>query len=265
MKNEIIKINEHIHKILLPYKDIFTSVFTVSTPNGVVLFDAASYEEDAENYILPMLETLKISKADLKYIFISHNHGDHAGALAALLKHFPDVTVLSRSKSLCEKYPGFKVYAPKDGEAVLGDLKVVTIPGHTEDSMALYDTRTNTLITGDSLQVYGVFGSGDWGANIGFPVEYLKAVDKVRKLNVAEIYAAHDYHPYGCSACGTAEVNKMLDGCVEALEKICKFVRENLSKSDAEIRESYNAPKELPTIGTRVVSAIRDAVIHGKM
>ena len=265
MKNDIITMNEHIHKILTPYKDIFTTVCTVSTPDGVLLFDAASFDEDAEGYILPMLETLSIGKADLKYVFISHNHRDHAGALEALLKHFPDVTVLARSAALKEKLAAYNVYAPEDGEAVLEDLSVVTIPGHTEDSMALLDTRTGTLLTGDCLQVYGIFGSQDWGANIGFPVEYLEAIEKVRRLHVQEIYTAHDYHPYGCCARGDVQINRMLDGCIAPLESICRLVQENPSKSDEDIRLIYNATKEVPPISTRVVGAVRKAILQGKM
>lgn len=264
MDNTIITLNENIHKVLTPYKGIYTTVWAVRTPGGVALFDAASFDADAEEYILPMLEALHIGKADLKYIFISHNHRDHAGALAALLKHFPDVTVLSRSADLKEKFADYKVYSPDDGEAVLGDLRVVTIPGHTADSMALLDTRTSTLITGDCLQVYGIFGSQDWGANISFPVEYIEAIEKVRRMLVREIYTAHDYHPCGNSAKGDAEIERMLDGCIEPLERICSLVKANLSKSDEDIRLLYNEAK-VPTISTRVVAAMRNAVKAGKM
>ena len=265
MNNEIIAIHENIYKILPPYKDIYTTVCAVKTPAGAVLFDAASFDADAEGYILPMLEALNIGKADLKYIFISHNHKDHAGALAELLKHFPDVTVLSRSAALKEKLVGYKVYAPEDGEAVLEVLRAVTIPGHTEDCMALLDTRTGTLITGDCLQVYGVFGSQDWGANIGFPVEYMEAIEKARGLGVREIYTAHDYHPCGNCAKGDAQISRMLDGCIEPLNRICNLIKENPSKSDEDIRLLYNAVKEVPPISTRVVGAVRKAILQGKM
>ena len=51
------KINENIYKINTPYKDIFTTVCTVKTPDGVLIFDAASYDEDVESYILPKHKT----------------------------------------------------------------------------------------------------------------------------------------------------------------------------------------------------------------
>ena len=258
-------INENIHKITIPYKDIFTTVCTVSTEEGVLLFDAASFPEDAEGYIFPMLEELGIGENELKYIFISHNHNDHAGTLRELLERFPDVTVLSRSEALKEKYAGYKVCAPEDGEIFLGALKVVTIPGHTADSAAILDTRSNTLITGDSLQVYGIFGSGPWGANISLPVEHIEAVEKVRALGVDAIYTAHDYHPCGTVARGEAEVNRMLDGCLEPIGIVKKLVRENPEKDDAEIAVMYNAAAELPRLNVKLVAAVRDALAKGRM
>jgi len=265
MKRDLITINENIHKITIPYKDIFTTVCTVLTQNGAVLFDSASFDEDVDNYIIPMLDELEIGKDDLKYVFISHHHKDHSGALGELLKRFPEVTVLSRSPELKEQYPAYKVYSPDDGGTFLEELKTVTIPGHTYDSMALLDTRTNTLLTGDSLQIYGIFGSQDWGSNIGFPVEYLEAIEKVRKLNVQTIYTAHDYHPFGTSACGNQAVMHLLDACIEPIERVRKLVKENLSKSDMDIRALYNQRKDVPPISTRVVGAVRDAVMKGTM
>lgn len=44
----------------------------------MVLFDAASFDEDVDNYIIPMLDELYIFEKYIKYIFISHNHRDHA-------------------------------------------------------------------------------------------------------------------------------------------------------------------------------------------
>ena len=63
--------NENIHRITLPYKDIFTTVYTVKTEKGVLLFDAASFDTDLDEYIQPMLDALQITAEDLKYIFIS--------------------------------------------------------------------------------------------------------------------------------------------------------------------------------------------------
>ena len=96
---EIVQINKHIHRTTIPYKDIFTTIYTIRTDEGVMLFDAASYDTDAQAYVLPFLQKVGVSAEELKYIFISHNHADHAGGLHCLAPHFPKARILSRSCS----------------------------------------------------------------------------------------------------------------------------------------------------------------------
>ena len=84
------KINENIYRLTMPYKDIFTTVYTIKTDNGVLLFDSGSYDEDIENYISPFLKQLEITADMIKYVFISHDHKDHAGGLGAFVKKFPN-------------------------------------------------------------------------------------------------------------------------------------------------------------------------------
>ena len=75
------KINDNIYALCIPYKDIFTTVYFVKTENGALLFDTASYDQDIDSAVIPALRELEINEEDLKYIFISHNHTDHAGGL----------------------------------------------------------------------------------------------------------------------------------------------------------------------------------------
>lgn len=264
MKN-VTKMNENIHRLTMAYRDIFTTVYTVRTESGVLLFDAASYDCDVEQAILPMLESLAITAEELKYIFISHDHPDHSGALQPLIERYPNSCILSRSAALKERYARFSVHCPQDGENILDVLKVVTIPGHTEDSSGILDTRTNTLISGDSLQLYGIYGSGDWGANIGLTSEHLDAVEKLRGMGIDEILTAHDYHPFGYHYCGRKAVGDALNACIEPLLKIKEMVLQNPAMDDAEIRQHYNASTGLPAIGVRVVTGVRAAMKQGRL
>ena len=66
---EYTKINEHIYRAVIPYKDIFTTVYTVQYDGGAVLFDTATYESDVTDYIVPMLESLGIDENTLKCTF----------------------------------------------------------------------------------------------------------------------------------------------------------------------------------------------------
>ncbi|MBE6548703.1 MAG: MBL fold metallo-hydrolase [Ruminococcaceae bacterium] len=255
---KIQKINENIYRFTISYKDIYTTVYTVKFDTGYLVFDAASYDEDIDNYVVPMLTELGITRENLKYVFISHNHRDHAGGLSRLLDFYPGVTVISRSPALAEAFPETKFISPEDMQKIENCFTVVAIPGHTLDSSALYDERTKTLITGDSLQLFGIFGSEDWGANIALPTEHLEAVEKLRGMDIESIYAAHDYHPYGYAYVGREAVENALDAASRPLLTMKKMIENNPDKTDAEIREMYNSSAHIPPVRERVFHAVRE-------
>ena len=252
------RINEHICRLTLPYKDIFTTVYTVETDDGALLFDTGSFDSDAEEYTLPFLTEAGISKDRVKYIFISHNHKDHAGGLACLLPHLPNAKILSRSPKIKEQYPTRAEFFD-DGATVSHALQLVTLPGHTEDSAALYDTRTKTLISGDGLQLYGIFGSGNWGANISFPRMHMTAIKKLRGMDIAQLLTAHDYHPYGHRCRGKEAVLAALDAAEAPLLHIKELIQTHPDLNDDAIAALYNQRK-LPTLGAHVVTAVRKAL-----
>lgn len=255
---EYTRINENIHRMEIPYKDIFTTVYTIESKEGAILFDAATFESDITDYVAPMLNELNITKEKLKYIFISHNHADHAWGVPFLAERYPDAVVLTRSQALVDKYPELNIKMMKGGEGILSDFEVVEVPGHSADSSALYDKRTKTLITGDSLQLYGIFGSQDWGSNIGMPAAHLEAVDAVSKMDIESIYAAHDFHPYGYAFVGKEAVKLALSACSEPLLNMKKLIEENPTLSDAEIREIYNASAKIPPVREGVFRKVRE-------
>lgn len=259
MKTE--RINEYVTRHTLPYKDIFTTVYTVKAEGGYLLFDTASYDADVDDGILPALDALGITEENLKYIFISHNHRDHAGGLGRLLSYFPNTTVLSRSPALAEKYPQAKIHAPEDGEALDAYLSVVTIPGHTADAAAIYDKRTKMMLTGDALQLYGIFGSGEWGSNVRLPKEHLDAINKLKTMDIESIYTAHDYHPYGHRYLGKEAVENALDACARPLLTIQKIIESNQTLSDEEITAKYQHSVTIPTVGCHVIAAVREQLV----
>ena len=257
---KIQKINENIKRLIIPYKDIYTTVYTVKFDTGYLLFDAASYDTDIDEYVLPALTELDITRENLKYVFISHNHCDHAGGLARLLEFYPDSCVISRSPTLAERFSEAKIISPEDMQKIEDCFTVVAIPGHTLDSAALYDERTKTLITGDSLQMFGIFGSEDWGANIGLPKEHLEALANLLKMDIENMYAAHDYHPYGYAYVGREAVENALDAASRPLLTMKKMIENNPTLTDAEIREMYNSSAHIPPVREGVFRAVREAL-----
>lgn len=88
-----VKLNETIDRLTIPYKNIFTTVYLVRCGRENILFDAASYDSDIDEYVLPWLKELRVT--ELRYVFISHNHTDHAGGLGRLMAAFPDAVIVS--------------------------------------------------------------------------------------------------------------------------------------------------------------------------
>ncbi|MBR6794131.1 MAG: MBL fold metallo-hydrolase [Clostridia bacterium] len=254
------KINDNVTKIMIPYKDIYTTVLIIKTDEGIVLFDTATHEEDVYNYILPSLKKEGIEKEDVKYIFISHNHGDHSGGLKWLAPLLPDAVILSNSPSLTEKYTAYKVKPLKDGEIVAGCLQHVLIPGHTPDAGGLLDLRSKTLMTGDALQVYGIYGSGKWGSNIKWPDLHLAALPSLHELDVEQLIMAHEYHPCGSIVNGKENIDRCIDDCAEALYKIKAAILADPNADDAALAANYNATQGLPTVGEKVFKAIRATI-----
>ena len=254
---QLIKVTDSIHSFPVPYKDIFVQIYILQTPAGTVLFDTAACPEDVDQFILPALEQLGITPT---HIFISHDHGDHAGGLFRVQSLFPKATVLSRSNRLRDLCPDLQ--CPEDGEILLDVLRVVTVPGHSADSAALLDLRTGTLVTGDCLQSFGIYGSGAWYGAIRYPEAHLEAIQKLRQLPIENIATAHDYHPSGLVSFGRDQVHRRLDSCIDALRRLADAIRANPTLEDARITALCN-DGTLPTVGTHIIAAVRKAAEKG--
>ena len=258
------KVAENLYRITLPYKDIFTTVYLLDSGKGYVLFDAASFDADLDT-LYPALGEMGVTSEKLKYVFISHNHTDHAGGLKNLLTVFPEVVIVSRSEALAKKYENYHVFAPVMGDMLLDTYRVIPIVGHTADSAALLDTRTNTLITGDCLQLWGICGAEDWASNINFPTEHVQALAQLRETEIDAIYTAHDYYPLGYFAKGREAVSRYLNACTEPLLRVKTMILESPDATDAELRVRYNAIEGIPTIREAVVKAVRKSVMEGEL
>ncbi len=127
---------------------------------------------------------------------------------------------------------------------------------------ALLDRRTGTLITGDCLQVFGIYGSGAWGAVICWQKLHLEALKKLDAMDIQAILAAHDYHPYGQTVFGQEAVKAYIGGCLEALLRIRDILKDNQEKTDEEVTEICN-DGSLPTVPVKVVTNMRSLLEQG--
>ena len=120
-----------------------------------------------------IIEMLDVLEAKVKYIYLTHCHGDHIGAVNALKKakggkvviHRIDAEGLKDDKISLTTYLG--IYEQFEADARLDDgdllhlgnleLKVIHTPGHTAGGTSLYCESEGFVITGDTLF------RGTWG------------------------------------------------------------------------------------------------------
>ena len=251
---------ENVYRITFPFKDIYTTVTVIRTPEGDMAVDLASFDSDIDEILLPALEEIGVTKESLKYALITHPHGDHAGGLLRFRHFFPETKILAGSaEGLAKKFEGEEnpVQAVREGEIFLSALLVTEIPGHTKDAVGILDTRKNLLVCGDCLQQYGIYGSGKWGSNIRFPAEHIAAVEKLRKMPIDAVLSAHDYYPVGFEAHGREKVFEALDACTTSLLRLREYMQRHPELDDEALAEAYNAASGLPTVGAHVFTALR--------
>jgi metallo-beta-lactamase class B len=130
----------------------WTSAWAVKTSKGLVIIDALDNSDEAEQYIVGGLRKLKLDPADIKYVIVSHAHGDHYGGANYLKQQFGPRIVMSEIDWQVFEDPKFdpkrialfdpppaRDMAVNDGDTItLGDttLKLYVIPGHTLGTLA---------------------------------------------------------------------------------------------------------------------------------
>lgn len=130
----------------------WTSAYAVKTSAGLVIIDALDNADEAKQYIEGGLRTLGLDPADIKYVIVSHAHGDHYGGAQYLKEKFNPRIVMSDidwkafddPKFNPKRIPLFdpppkRDMAVNDGDTItLGDtsFKLYVIPGHTLGTLA---------------------------------------------------------------------------------------------------------------------------------
>ncbi|MDP8937136.1 MAG: MBL fold metallo-hydrolase [Actinomycetota bacterium] len=134
--------------------------------------------------LLEALQALGVGPGDLAAVVVTHIHLDHAGAVGDVAAAFPGATVYVHEKGarhlvdpsrliasaarvygdLLDRLYGRVTPTPADRIRVLGDgervrvgptrsLTAVDSPGHAKHHLALHDSETGILFTGDAVGV----------------------------------------------------------------------------------------------------------------
>jgi metallo-beta-lactamase class B len=122
------------------------SAWALTTKEGIILFDTI-YPYNSEELIIGGMKKVGLDPRDIKYLVVSHAHGDHIGGAEMMQARYkPRVVMAGPDWDLVEKYPNrYKTMAPKrdivasDGMKITLGETTVTLwhtPGHTPGTLS---------------------------------------------------------------------------------------------------------------------------------
>ncbi|MCB1672078.1 MAG: MBL fold metallo-hydrolase [Gammaproteobacteria bacterium] len=126
------------------------SSWALTTSEGIIIIDTI-YPYNSRELIIGGLEKLGLNPEDIRYVIISHAHGDHIGGAQMLQERFNAQVVMGAADwELVERYPnryatmsptrqnGLGITAYDGMEITLGDTTVTLwdTPGHTPGTLS---------------------------------------------------------------------------------------------------------------------------------
>jgi metallo-beta-lactamase class B len=118
------------------------SVWGLRTSDGIILVDAI-FDYSVEDEVIGGLKKLGIDPKEIRYVIISHAHGDHSGGAGILQQHGARVVMSEADWKLYEagndKVKAKRDIVATDGMAIqLGDatVRVYLTPGHTHGTIS---------------------------------------------------------------------------------------------------------------------------------
>lgn len=134
--------------------------WALKTSEGLILIDALNNDGEAERYIDVGLRKLGLDPADIRYLLITHGHGDHYGGQAYLVEKYKPRVVMSEQDWLELEKPKLEFSNPSWGQPPKRDMAV-----NDGDLLTLGDTRVQLYVTpghtpGTLSLIFSVFDQG---------------------------------------------------------------------------------------------------------
>jgi metallo-beta-lactamase class B len=225
------------------------SSWALTTSQGIIIIDTL-FDYAIEPEIVEGLTKLKLNPRDIKYVLISHAHGDHDQGAALLQTRYSAKVVmgaadwdstLQRPATAAGGVPKRDVVVGPDGQKItLGDttVDIVTTPGHTPGTLSFIfpvKDRGRTLTVAYSggtafnfprqAQNFAIYRDsqkkmGEAARAAGATIlmsnhtEFDRAYDRVRLAQLPR--AAGEKHPYESDASTVQRYFQMTGDCAEA-------------------------------------------------
>lgn len=232
-----------IYLLRTPFGANWSGVYLVkgSGREDTILIDSGSGDNIVDEAVVPALGAMGMNLKDIGWLTCTHCHGDHIGGHKRLVQRgemktavyegsaekirdpyeygrrirtrFPEDSPAPAGE-LCGILPD-KLIA--DGGRIGGRLRLIAASGHDSDSVCFLDERTNTLLTGDSVQGLGAAGSGlAFYQDVGL---YQSSISRLLQEQADQLGAAHDYAPVGAVVSGRKNVEEYLKLCLGVSER----------------------------------------------
>lgn len=128
------------------------SSFALDTDDGIILIDALNSEDEAREIIVPNLRALGLDPARIRFVIVTHGHGDHYGGAKYLQETYGARVVSSaadwqmmedafgRPGPFGSLVPPTRDIIAEDGDTIsLGGttVRLAITPGHTPGTLSL--------------------------------------------------------------------------------------------------------------------------------
>ncbi|KAF2024555.1 metallo-beta-lactamase superfamily protein [Setomelanomma holmii] len=158
-----------------------TNTFVIGTGPSRILIDTSGGEPEYAKLLASTLESCNIS---IKYVLITHWHGDHSGGVPDLLRLYPD---LEDHVYKNDPEPGQQDIV--DGQLFYVEgatVMAVHAPGHSEDHMCFILKEEESMFTGDNILGTGTSAVEDLGV-------FMSSLQKMKDKNCKVGHPAHGH------------------------------------------------------------------------
>jgi len=205
-------------RVNAPFVKVFDSLYyigltevgawAVKTSQGVILLDAI-FTNTVETTLLPGFKELNLDPAQVKYLVITHGHGDHFGGAKYFQDKFDTRVIMSGEdwnllerpaqgkgpKGLPDEKPRRDITAIDGEKVTLGDttLTLILTPGHTPATLSILIPVTDN----GKPHLAALWGGTGIPGPIDAKRQYITSAAKLARLgSAAGVDVALSNHPF---------------------------------------------------------------------